>query len=228
MNLTKDDVWRRAVQKGMDATVVDAALGACDTDAVFEMRSKPGRSPTSALVQYPVLALPSGAARALEGLKVVKKRKVARSWKQWHTIIGAWFHEQTAAQQLPKPVPTGLRWKPVPTGLRWKPVPTGLRFKPGGIKLSDHRAQMLKPPKPPPKPAPKPPPKPAPKPPPMSAPKPPPPHPPPHLDPQFKALHLNGYVIYKNALKTSDLLPCIVDTGIYEGSGLPQSADAKI
>lgn len=50
----------------------------------------------------------------------------------------------------------------------------------------------------------------------------------PHLDPQFKALHLNGYVIYENALKTSDLLPCILDTGIYEGSGLPQSADAKM
>ena len=47
----------------------------------------------------------------------------------------------------------------------------------------------------------------------------------PQLDPNFKALHRDGFVIYKSAVKTSDLLATIRDEHIYWQGGLPQSTD---
>lgn len=49
----------------------------------------------------------------------------------------------------------------------------------------------------------------------------------PQLDPMFKALHDDGFIIYKSAVETTDLLATIVDDIIYEPKGLPQSPDPK-
>lgn len=47
----------------------------------------------------------------------------------------------------------------------------------------------------------------------------------PHIDPNFRSLHQHGFVIYKDIVKTDDLLASIMDDSIYplNGRGLPQS-----
>jgi hypothetical protein len=173
MNMTGEDVRRRAVQDhGMDPTVVDAALAACDADAVFEMLYKSGRTPTSAPVAEPRLPLPSGA-RALEGQSVVKKRLRARSWKQWRAIIEEWYATAPSGEGG---VSGGATDAAPPQQHQEAParqVDVG----------------------------------------------------PPHSDPNFIALHRDGFVVYASAVETSDLLANIRDDNIYEQRGLPTSPD---
>ena len=49
----------------------------------------------------------------------------------------------------------------------------------------------------------------------------------PQVDPHFKALHSDGFIIYKSAVKTDDLFATIAQDNIYEQRGLPKSPDPK-